>query len=83
MYVSEPPAIQFTRENIAEVILYTENRAKNFRCASRMPYHKFHCNIGDRNCVEGDWILKDPETGDLTVLSDKKYKEKYASNDRT
>lgn len=83
MLESEPLAIQFTRENIAEVILYTENRAKNFTCSSRMPYHKFHCNIEDKRLVEGDWIMKDPVDGTLTIISDKKYKEKYAGNNNT
>jgi hypothetical protein len=33
--------------------------------------------------VEGDWIMKDPVDGTLTIISDKKYKEKYASNNNT
>ena len=58
----------FEREHLADLILFTDSRMSRIRCASSMPYHKFHATLQnsdfglgeDVNVREGMYIVKLP-----------------------
>lgn len=75
-------AVQFTRPNIAEIILFTDGAATGFRCASRMPYHKFHCNFSGMSIPEDFWFIKTRD-GEITVMSNENFIKSYANSNST